>query len=185
MFRGKPVVQPHLHHGHVGKEDPMPDFSFDIVSEVNLQEVRNAIDQASREIATRYDFKGSVSEIRQEKNLIHIHSDDEYKLKAVIDVLQSKLVRRGIDLKALEYGKVEPASGATVRQTVTVRQGVPTETAREIVKLIKASKRKVQAQIQEDKVRVSGKVKDDLQAIIQLVREKDFNLPLQFTNYRG
>ena len=162
----------------------MPDFSFDVVSQVNLSEVRNAVDQAMREITTRYDFKGSVSEIRLEKNLIQIHSDDEYKLKACIDVLQSKLVRRGVDIKALEYGKVEPASGATVRQTITVRQGIPQETAREIVKLIKGTKRKVQAQIQEDQVRVSSKVKDDLQAIIQLLREKDFGLPLQFINYR-
>ena len=162
----------------------MPDFSFDVVSQVNLTEVRNAVDQAMREITTRYDFKGSVSEIRLEKNLIQIHSDDDYKLKACIDVLQSKLVRRGVDIKALEYGKVEPAAGATVRQTITVRQGIPQETAREIVKLIKGTKRKVQAQIQEDQVRVTGKVKDDLQAIIQLLREKDFGLPLQFINYR-
>ncbi len=162
----------------------MPDFSFDVVSEVNLTEVRNAVDQTSREIATRYDFKGSVSEVRLEKNLLQIHSEDDYKLKAVIDVLQSKLVRRGVDLKSLEYGKVEPASGGTVRQTITVREGIEQEKAREIVKLIKGTKRKVQAQIQENQVRVSAKVKDDLQAIIQMLKEHDFDLPLQFTNYR-
>lgn len=163
----------------------MPEFSFDVVSKVDLQEVRNAVDQATREIITRFDFKGSVSGIRLEKELIQIHSDDEFKLKAVIDVLQSKLVRRNIDLKSLAYGKVEPASGGTVRQTVTVRQGIDAELARKIVKEIKATKRKVQAQIQEDQVRVSGKVKDDLQAIIQLLRERDWGIPLQFINYRS
>lgn len=162
----------------------MADFSFDVVSEANLQEVRNAVDQASREIATRYDFKGSVSEIRLEKNLLHIHSDDEFKLKAVIDVLQSKLVRRDVDLKFLDFGKVEPASGGTVRQTITLRQGIDKELGREIVKRIKASKLKVQAQIQEDQVRVTSKVKDDLQAVIRLLREHDFGVPLQFANYR-
>ncbi|NLC59025.1 MAG: YajQ family cyclic di-GMP-binding protein [Armatimonadetes bacterium] len=163
----------------------MPEFSFDVVSKVDLQEVRNAVDQASREIATRYDFKGSVSEIRLEKDQVQIRSDDDYKLKAVIDVFQSKLVRRGIDLKAMEYGKVEPASGGTVRQTITVRQGIDPEIARDMVKRIKALKLKVQTQVQEDQLRVSGKTKDDLQAVIQLLRSHDFGIPLQFVNYRS
>jgi uncharacterized protein YajQ (UPF0234 family) len=163
----------------------VPEFSFDVVSKVDLQEVRNAVDQASREIATRYDFKGSVSEIRLEKDQVQIRSDDDYKLKAVIDVFQSKLVRRGIDLKAMEYGKVEPASGGTVRQTITVRQGIDPEIARDMVKRIKALKLKVQTQVQEDQLRVSGKTKDDLQAVIQLLRSHDFGIPLQFVNYRS
>ena len=163
----------------------MPEFSFDVVSKVDLQEVRNAVDQASREIATRYDFKGSVSEIRLEKDQVQIRSDDDYKLKAVIDVFQSKLVRRGIDLKAMEYGKVEPASGGTVRQTITVRQGIDPEIARDMVKRIRALKLKVQTQVQEDQLRVSGKTKDDLQAVIQLLRSHDFGIPLQFVNYRS
>lgn len=162
----------------------MADFSFDIVSKFDPQEVRNAVEQASREIGTRYDFRGSVSEIELEENALQIHSDDDFKLKAVVDVLQSKLVRRGVDLKSLDYGKVEPASGGTVRQTIRLRQGIDKDLGKKIVKIIKDSKHKVQAQIQEDQVRVSSKSKDELQAVMQLLRGQELNIPLQFENYR-
>lgn len=158
--------------------------SFDIVSKIDLQEVRNAIDQASKEIGQRFDFKGSKSEIRLEDKDIVIVSDDEYKLKSVLDILQSKLVKRGVPLKALGYGKIEPAAGGTVRQTLTLQQGIPQEAAKEIVKEIKNSKFKVQAQIQGDQVRVSGKSKDELQSVIQYLKGKDFKINMQFANYR-
>ena len=164
----------------------MADPSFDIVSKVDLAEAVNAIDQAMREIKQRYDFRGSVSkiELNQNENKITLTSDDEFKLKSVIDVLQSKLVKRSISLKSLIYGKVETASGGTVRQEVSLQQGIPQEKAKEIVKLIKDKKMKAQAQIQSDQVRVSAKKKDDLQTLIAELKEKDFGVPLQFTNYR-
>jgi uncharacterized protein YajQ (UPF0234 family) len=158
--------------------------SFDVVSKVDPQEVDNALNQARKEIAQRYDFKGTKTEIREEENLVHIVSDDEFKVKAVVDVLQSKMVRRGVSLKALVYGKIEPAAGGLAKQTITVQQGIDTDKAREIVKLIKDSKLKVQSQIQGDQVRVSGKKRDDLQAVIQLLKAQDLDLPLQFVNYR-
>jgi hypothetical protein len=164
----------------------MADSSFDVVSKVDLAEAANAIDQAMREIKQRYDFRGSISkiELNQKESKITLTSDDEFKLKSVIDVLQGKLVKRSISLKALVYGKVEKASGGTVRQDISLQQGIPQEKAREIVKLIKDRKMKVQAQIQADQVRISAKKKDDLQTIIAALKEKDFGLPLQFTNYR-
>jgi uncharacterized protein YajQ (UPF0234 family) len=162
------------------------DFSFDVVSKVDLQEVSNAVQQASKEIATRFDFRGSVSRIEwDEKDLaLTLTSDDAGKLKSVVDILESKLVKRSIALKALEYGTVEPASGGSVRQVVKVQQGIPSEKARAIVRTIKDRKLKVQAAIQADQVRVSGRNKDDLQTVIALLRAEDYGLPLQFTNYR-
>ena len=159
--------------------------SFDIACKVDMQEVANAINQATREIETRYDLKGSKNEIKQEKMDILIASGDEMKLKAVVDILQSKLHRRGIDLKALTIGDPEPAAGATLKQKITLQDGVPIEKAKEIVRLIKDSKIRVQASIQEKQVRVSGKNRDDLQAVIALVKGKDLGVALQFTNYRS
>jgi len=158
--------------------------SFDIACKIDPQEVSNAINQAKKEVEQRYDLKGSGSEIVQETDAIVISSSDDYKLKAVIDILQSKLHRRGVPLKALTYGSVEPAAGGTVRQRIALQQGIPTEKAKEIVKLIKGAKIKVQAQIQEDQVRVSGKNRDDLQAVITLLKEQDLGIEMQFTNYR-
>ncbi|HEX7078179.1 MAG TPA: YajQ family cyclic di-GMP-binding protein [Candidatus Eisenbacteria bacterium] len=161
------------------------DNSFDIVSDVDLMEVSNAVQQAVKEIRQRFDFKGSVSEITLEKETLTLLSDDESRLKAVIDILQGKLVKRGVSLKALEYGKIDPAAKGAVRQVVTIRKGIPSEKAKEIVKFIKGTGVRVQAQIQEDQVRVTGKKRDDLQAIIQAVKGRDFGLDLQFTNYRS
>lgn len=160
------------------------DESFDVVSEVNMQEVDNAVNQTNKEISQRYDFKNSKSEVSIEGEDLKVIADDDFKLKSVIDILQSKLVRRHVSIKNLEYGKVEEASGSTVRQIIKVRQGIETEIAKKIVKDIKNSKIKVQAQIMNDQVRVSGKNRDDLQAVIALLREQDYNVELQFTNYR-
>lgn len=160
--------------------------TFDIVSKVDLQEVSNAIQQALKEIHQRYDLKDSHSNIELEGNdALVLTSADEYKLRAVTDVLQSKLVKRQVPLKAFDYGKIEPAAGSTVRQRVTMQQGIPTEKAREIVKAIKDSKKKVQASIQGDFVRVAGKDRDSLQEIIAMLRQKDFGIDMQFTNYRN
>jgi uncharacterized protein YajQ (UPF0234 family) len=159
--------------------------SFDIVCKVDMQEVINALDQARREIDTRYDLKGSKNEVKLEKTDITLTVADEMKLKAVVDILQSKLHKRGIPLKALDYGKVEEAAGSTLRQKIAIQQGIPIEKAKEIVRLIKDSKVRVQASIQEDQVRVSGKNRDDLQKIIALVKDKDLGIALQFTNYRN
>ena len=163
----------------------MPDNTFDIVSKIDLQEVSNAIQQAMKEITTRFDLKDSKSQIVLEgKDAIVLHSADEFKMKAVNDVFQQKLVKRGVPLKGLTYGALEPAAGSTVKQKITMQQGIPIEKAREIVKLIKESKKKVQASIQGDLVRVSGKDRDTLQEIIALLRQKDFGIDMQFTNYR-
>jgi uncharacterized protein YajQ (UPF0234 family) len=159
--------------------------SFDIACKVDMQEVANALNQATREIETRYDLKGSKNEITQEKMDILLASGDEMKLKAVLDILQSKLHRRGIDLKALTIGDPEPAAGGTLKQKITLQDGIPIEKAKEIVRLIKDSKIRVQASIQEKQVRVSGKNRDDLQAVIALVKGKDLGVALQFTNYRS
>ena len=161
------------------------DCSFDIVSKVDLSEVDNAVNQTSREIGQRFDFKGSKSNITQEKDALVIVSDDEFKLKSVIDILQGKLVKRGVPIKNLSYGKVEAALSGTVRQRLTLQQGIPIEKAKEIVKAIKDSKIKVQASIQSDQVRVSGKDRDNLQTVIQLLKGKDFGVELQFENYRN
>ena len=159
--------------------------SFDIVCKVDMQEVTNALDQARREIETRYDLKGSKNEVKLEKTDLTLTVADEMKLKAVIDILQSKLHKRGVPLKALDYGKVEEASGGMLRQKIVIQQGIPIDKAKEIVRLVKDSKVRVQASIQEDQVRVSGKNRDDLQKIIALVKERDFGIALQFTNYRN
>jgi cyclic-di-GMP-binding protein len=163
----------------------MPENTFDIVSQINLQEVTNAIQQATKEIHTRFDLKDSKSNIEMEgKDAIVLSSVDEYKLKAVTDILQQKLVKRGVPLKGLTYGAVEPAAGSTVRQKITMQQGIPIEKARDIVKTIKNSKKKVQASIQGDLVRVSGKDRDALQETIALLKQQDFGIDMQFTNYR-
>jgi len=162
----------------------MADSSFDIVSSVNLQEVKNAIAQAMKEIQTRFDLKGSGSSVELQGEEIALSSADEFKLKAVRDVLEERLVKRGVPLKALSYGTVEQALGATVRQRITLQKGIPTDKAREIVKLIKGSKLKVQAAIQGDQLRVSGKVRDDLQGVIRLLKGTDLGIDMQFTNYR-
>ena len=163
----------------------MPENTFDIVSQINLQEVANAIQQATKEIHTRFDLKDSKSNIEMEgKDAIVLSSIDEYKLKAVTDILQQKLVKRGVPLKGLTYGAIEPAAGSTVRQKITMQQGIPIEKARDIVKTIKNSKNKVQASIQGDLVRVSGKDRDALQATIALLKQQDFGIDMQFTNYR-
>lgn len=164
----------------------MAENTFDIVSKVDLQEVSNAIQNALKEIHTRFDLKNTKSDIQLEgKDAMVLTSADEYKLKAVNDILQGKLVKRGIPLKALTYGTVDPAASSTVRQKVTMQQGIPTEKAKEIVKVIKDSKKKVQASIQGDTVRVSGKDRDTLQEIIALLKQRDFGIDMQFTNYRS
>jgi uncharacterized protein YajQ (UPF0234 family) len=158
--------------------------SFDIVSKVDMQEVDNAVNQAIKEIGQRYDFKGSKCQITPEKDSVKILADDDYKLKAVVDVLQSKFLKRNISIKALQYGKVEPASGGMVRQIISVQQGISKEKAKDIITAIKESKLKVQAQIQDDQVRVIGKNRDDLQDAIQLLKGKDMDVEMQFTNFR-
>jgi uncharacterized protein YajQ (UPF0234 family) len=158
--------------------------SFDIVSTVDMQEVDNAVNQAIKEIGQRYDFKGSKSEVVLEKEGIKVISDDDYKLKAVIDVLQSKLMKRGISIKAMEYGKVEPASGGTVRQMIKIQQGISKEKGKEINVLLKESKLKVQSQIQDEQVRVTGKNRDDLQEAIALLKGKDLGIDMQYVNFR-
>ena len=162
----------------------MAESSFDIVSKVDLQEVRNAIAQAMKEITTRFDLKGTGSEISLEGEEIHLVSNDEFKLKAVRDVLEGRLVKRNVPLKALSFGEIEKALGGTGRQKVTLQKGIPTDKAREIVKLIKGTKLKVQASIQGDQLRVTGKNKDDLQSVMRLLRETDLGIDMQFTNYR-
>jgi uncharacterized protein YajQ (UPF0234 family) len=162
------------------------DNSFDVVSKIDLQEVSNAIQQAIKEVHTRFDLKDSKSEIALEgKEAIVVSSSDEYKLKAVNDILQNKLVKRHVPLKGLDYGSVETAAGSTVRQKIKLQQGIPIEKAREIVKLIKDSKLKVQASIQADTIRVSGKDRDTLQQVIAALKNKDFGIDMQFTNYRN
>ena len=161
------------------------DCSFDVVSEVDMQEVDNAVNQAIKEIGTRYDFRGSKSEISLEGDTIKLIGDDEYKLGAVVDVLKGKMVKRNVSIKNLEFGKVEAASGATVRQLVTIKKGIPQENAKKVTKAIKDMKIKVQASIQGDQVRVSGKDKDDLQAVIQMLKNLDVPVELQFTNFRS
>jgi len=162
------------------------EHSFDIASKIDLQEALNAEQQATKEISQRFDFKGSKSsiELNKEKHEIILVSDDELKLKTVIDILQTKLVKRGISLKALQYGKIEQASGNSVRQIVTLQQGIPIEKSKEIVKIIKDTKMKVQAEIQKDQVRVKAKKIDDLQALIALLRGKDLGIHIDCINFR-
>jgi uncharacterized protein YajQ (UPF0234 family) len=160
--------------------------SFDLVSNIDLQEVKNAVDQAMKEIHQRFDFKGSKSEITldEKETQIVVLSDDQYKLKSVMDILQSRLVKRGVSLKALSLGKIEEALGGTVRQKIQLQQGIPAEKAKEIGKAIRDAKFKVQTQVQGDQIRIMGKSKDELQAVISFLKEKDFGIAMQFTNYR-
>jgi uncharacterized protein YajQ (UPF0234 family) len=162
----------------------MADSSFDVVSTVDLQEVKNAIGQAMKEITTRFDLKGTSSTIDLQGEQIQLASSDEFKLKAVRDILEGRLVKRGVPLKALTFGTVEKALGGTARQKVDLQKGIPSEKAREIVKVIKNTKLKVQAAIQGDQVRVSGKNRDDLQTVIRLLKDTDLGIDMQFTNYR-
>jgi cyclic-di-GMP-binding protein len=164
----------------------MPENTFDIVSKIDLQEVSNAIQQTLKEVHTRFDLKDSKSNIEMDgKDAIVMHSIDDYKLKAVNDIFQAKLVKRGISLKGLTYGTIESAAGGTAKQRITMQQGIPIEKAREIVKTVKDSKKKVQASIQGDLVRVSGKDRDTLQEVMALLRSRDFGIDMQFTNYRS
>ena len=158
--------------------------SFDVVSNVDLQEVRNAVNQAEKEIANRYDLKKAAAVLRLEGEEIVLEAADDFSVQQSLDVLQSKLIKRGINLKSLRYGKVEPASGSRARQKITLQQGIPQETAKKIVAEIKAKKLKVQGAIQGDTVRVSGKNRDDLQAVIAVLKALDLDVPLTFTNYR-
>ena len=160
--------------------------SFDIVSNVDMQEVKNAVNQATMEIRQRFDFKGSKSEITLDEKVsaLNLVSDDDSKMKSVIDILESKLIKRQVSLKALSYGKVEPAGGNTVRQTIQLQQGIPQEKGKAIVKALKGMKVKVQGQVMDDQVRVSGKNRDDLQEVIAELKSKDFGIAMSFTNYR-
>jgi len=160
--------------------------SFDIVSNVDLQEVKNAVNQATMEIRQRFDFKGSKSEITLDEKVptLNLVSDDDHKMKSVVDILESKLIKRKVSLKALSYGTVEPAGGNTVRQAIQLQQGIPQEKGKEIVKAIKGMKIKVQGQVMDDQVRISGKNRDDLQAVMAELKGKDFGIAMSFTNYR-
>jgi uncharacterized protein YajQ (UPF0234 family) len=165
----------------------MPENTFDIASKIDLNEVLNAVQQAGKELLTRYDLKDSKSsaELIEKESKILLASSDEYKLKAVTEILGQKLVKRNVPLKGLEYGTVNHSSNGSVRQEIKLQQGIPLEKAKEIVKLIKDSKLKVQASIQADVVRVSGKDRDVLQQVIALLRNKDFGIDMQFTNFRS
>src|SRR5262245_30082351 len=162
----------------------MAESSFDIVSSVDLQEVKNAIAEAMKEISTRFDLKGTGSDMSLAGEELVLASNDEFKMKAVRDILETRLVKRGVPLKALTFGEPEQALGGTVRQKVTLQKGIPSDKAREIVKVIKGTKLKVQASIQGDQLRVSGKSKDDLQAVMQTLRGQDLGIDMQFKNYR-
>ncbi|GMK48115.1 MULTISPECIES: YajQ family cyclic di-GMP-binding protein [Paenibacillus] len=158
--------------------------SFDIVSKMDMQELNNAIQQAEREIETRFDFKGSKSSIKLEKEELVVVSDDDFKLESVLDILKSKMVKRGVPIKNLEYGKVESASASTVRQRIKLKSGIDQDNSKKINILIRDSKIKVKSQIQGDQIRVTGKSRDDLQAVMALLRAADLTVELQFTNYR-
>ena len=164
----------------------MPDNSFDVVSKIELPEVSNAVQQAIKEVQQRYDLKDSRStiELNEKDQKIQLQSSDEFKLKAVVEILEQKLVKRKVPLKGLNFGTVTPSAGSSVRQEITLQQGIPIEKAREIVKVIKDSKKKVQASIQGDFVRIAGRDRDVLQEIITLLRATDFGIDMQFTNYR-
>jgi hypothetical protein len=160
------------------------EFSFDVVSRVDQQEVRNAVQQAQRELDNRYDFKGSKSEIRFEKDEITLVADDEFKMEQLKDILISKLIKRGIDLRQIDYGKAEAGTGVTIRQKVEFKTGIPQDKAKALVKQIKDKGLKVSATIQGDELRVTGKDKDELQKVITLVKGLDLDFPVEFTNYR-
>jgi uncharacterized protein YajQ (UPF0234 family) len=159
--------------------------SFDIVSELDRAEITNAINQTIKEVRQRFDFKGSAANVALEEKELVLTAEDETRLRNMNDILQQKLVRRGVPLKAFNYGKVEPAAGGTVRQHAAIQQGIPQEKAKEIVRYIKDTKAKVQAAIQGDVVRITGKDRDTLQDVIAKLKAKDFNIDMQFTNYRS
>ncbi len=159
--------------------------SFDIVSKTDMNEVRNAVNQVMKEVKQRFDFKGSGSEVSIEEADLVLSSDDEYRLRSLNEILEGRLVKRGVSLKALSYDKVEPAAGGTVRQRVRIQQGIPTEKAKDIIRFVKDTKLKVQASLQGDTVRVSGRELDTLQEVIGRLREEDFGIDMQFTNYRS
>lgn len=161
------------------------DASFDVVSEVDMQEVNNAVNQTLKELTQRYDFKGSKSSVEIDGSSVKILTEDDMRLKSIIDILQSKLIKRGVSIKNLDYGKSENASGGMVRQIVTIKQGIESDVAKKLTKDIKDSKIKVQTQFMDDQLRVSGKKIDDLQAVIALLKEKDYGLELQFKNFRS
>jgi uncharacterized protein YajQ (UPF0234 family) len=161
------------------------EFSFDIVSKPDMQEVKNALQQVEREIETRYDFKGSISKIEHEGDKLTLHSDDEYRLTALRDVLESKFIKRGVDIKFLDYGKIEEASKGTSRQVATLKNGIPTDKAKLITKMIKDRGFKVTTQIQDSQVRVTSKSKDDLQQVQSAVKAENYDFPIEFTNYRS
>ncbi|HXP94072.1 MAG TPA: YajQ family cyclic di-GMP-binding protein [Candidatus Binatia bacterium] len=160
------------------------DSSFDVVSRIDEQELENALNQARKEIAGRFDFKNSKTSIENTPKEITIVSDDELKLKNVVDIVQSRAVKRGISIKAFDYGKVEPAAQGTVRQKITLRTGIPKDKSKPLFDAIKSSKLKVNAQYQDEQIRISAKSKDDLQKVIVLLQKLDYELPLQFVNYR-
>jgi cyclic-di-GMP-binding protein len=160
------------------------DASFDIVSRIDRQELDNALNQARKEIENRFDFKNSKTSIESNEKAITLISDDELKMRNVVDIVQAKAVKRGVDIKAFEFGAVEPAAGSTVRQVITLKAGIPKDKSKPIMETIKALKLKVTAQYQDEQVRVSGKSRDDLQKVIAAVKDLDFELPLQFVNYR-
>ncbi|MFC4599011.1 YajQ family cyclic di-GMP-binding protein [Cohnella hongkongensis] len=160
------------------------EYSFDVVSKVDMQEMNNAVHQAMKEIETRFDFKGSKSDIKLENDQLTVISDSDFKLQSVVDILQSKMIKRGVPILNLDYGKIEPASGGTVRQVIKLKQGIDQENAKKMNLLIRDSKLKVKSQIQGDQLRVTGKSKDDLQAVMSLLKGAGLPLELQFTNYR-
>ena len=160
------------------------DASFDIVSRIDRQELDNALNQARKEIENRFDFKHSKTEIESNEKAITLVSDDELKMRNVVDIVQAKAIKRGVDIKAFDFGAVEPAAGSTVRQVITLRAGIPKDKSKPIMETIKALKLKVTAQYQDEQVRVSGKNRDDLQKVIAAIKDLDFELPLQFVNYR-
>jgi uncharacterized protein YajQ (UPF0234 family) len=160
------------------------EYSFDVVSKVDMQEMNNAVQQALKEIETRFDFKGSKSDIKLEDVQLTVLSDSDFKLQSVVDILQSKMIKRGVPILNLDYGKIEPASGGSVRQVIKLRQGIDQENAKKINVLIRDSKLKVKSQIQGDQLRVTGKSKDDLQSVMSLLKGAGLPLELQFTNYR-
>jgi len=159
--------------------------SFDISSKTDLNEVANAINQTMKEVRQRFDFKGSISEVKLEENDLVLHSEDEFRLRSLIEILEARLVKRGVSLKALTRDKVEPAAGSSVRQRIHIQQGIPTDKGKEIIRCIKDSKLRVQASLQADCVRVSGRDRDTLQEVIALLKEQDFDIHMQFTNYRS
>ncbi len=161
-------------------------FSFDAVSKIDMQEVDNALNQARKEIAQRYDFKGSKTtiDLDSKENKLTIVSDDDFKVKSVVDIVQGKMIKRGISVKALKLGKIEPAAAGLARQIITLQSGIDKENAKKITTMVKNSGLKVQAQIMGDQLRISGKAKDDLQAIMQMIRDADFDFAVQFVNYR-